>query len=464
MTYPRLLHLSTLLRLTAGLCLAVAAASAPSLYGQADPADNSAASSLDQASAFPVQSQMADTPNLGRLNENADTVTYADHSLDQGPLFFSIDATGTATSNLNDSFENQPATRGFYFDLGAPIGIHLATPVSDFAAYFRADTSFYPGHADLNHTSEIYSHLLTHQFSDITTASWSVAGGHVVTLGHYLYPVIGIGTTGVVAPTEASGLAPLTDAATTLSITHQSSERDSLSAAVTGGWFDQPTLAGAGRHGSISSRQATGGGDMQWQHALNTRELAGVELSNVYVAGLTPTGMSNFSSVKLTFGQTLTPHTSFSGGIGPLYTHSALTGAQDQNNLSYTANAGVNYQRLFGHISAGYSRVYVIGYLAPTSVANQLYLSFDRPLNSRIFLSADAQYLRNSAQQSAASYSTFGFTSRLDMYFAHDLAYHVAGSSFIQGTGTEAPGYRDNEVSLGVTYYFRSPLARAGVQ
>ncbi|HEX5234131.1 MAG TPA: hypothetical protein VFW25_02245 [Silvibacterium sp.] len=407
---------------------------------------------------------MAETPNLGRLNENADTITYTDNALTRSPLYFSIDTTGTATSNLNDSFSNQPVASGFYFDIGAPIGIHLATPVSDFGAYFRADTSFYPGHTDLNHTSEVYSHLLTHQFSDTTTASWSVAGGHVVTLGHYLSPVIGIGTTGVVATTEASGLAPLTDAATTLSMSHQFSERDSLSTAVTGGWLDQPTLAGAARGGSISNRQATGGGDMQWQHALNSRELAGIEFTNVYVAGLTPVGMSNFSSVKLTFGQTLTPHSSFTGGIGPLYTHSALTGTQDQNNFSYTANAGVDYRRSFGRITAGYSRVYVVGYLAPTSVANQLYLTFDRPLSSRLFLSADAQLLQSSAQQSGTSYSTFGFTSRLDMYMAHSLAYNISGSSFIQGTGAEEPGYRDNEVSFGVTYYFRSPLSRAGAQ
>jgi hypothetical protein len=62
------------------------------------------------------------------------------------------------------------------------------------------------------------------------------------------------------------------------------------------------------------------------------------------------------------------------------------------------------------------------------------------------------------------SYSQFGFTSRLDWYVLRSVAYHLAGSSFIQGTGASATGYHDNEISTGISYYFGNPLSRAGVE
>lgn len=446
------------------LAIAIGSSSCCALCQVAPPdeAQPGAMSTLDQATMYPVQSQLTQTPNQDSLNENASTNRYSDNALTRGPLFFSVETTGVATTNLYDSFDDQKAVGGGYLNVAVPLGVRLSTPITDFSSFFRVDSSFYPGHTDLNHTSEIYSHQLTHQLSDTTMTSWSLAGGHVVTVGHYFSPIIGIGTTGVVVPQEASGLQPLTDAATTYSISHRTSERDSLTAAATAGYIDQPAFAGSSQTGSY--RQITGGGDLQWQHALNSREIAGIEVTNVYVEGLSPAGTSNFASVKLTFGQTLTPHSSITGGVGPLYVHSDFSGASTLNNLNYTANAAFQYKRTFGQISAGYARVYEVGYLAPTSVANEMYFSFDRPLSSRIFLSAATRYLLNSGQDLGTGYSTFGLSARLDMYVARNLAYHLEGSSLIQSTEGENPGYRTNEVSTGITYSFGNPFSRAGAQ
>jgi hypothetical protein len=467
MTASRCIQLGKFTRLGQRLLLGFAISCVvPAAYSQVSPpdeADPGVMSSLDQAAMYPVQTQMAETPNLNSLNENADTVKNADNALTRGPFFFAVDTTGTVTSNLKDTFDDQPSTAGAYLTISVPVGIHLWTPVSDFGAYFKYDTNFYPGHSDLNHSSEIYSHQLIHELSDTTTTSWSLAGGHVVGIGHYLSPEIGIGTTGVVAPQEASGLQPLSDAATTYSIFHKTSERDSWTAAGTAGWIDEPVLGAAANGGTSSYREVTGGGDAQWQRALNSREIGGVEFTNVYVKGLSPSGMSNFASAKLTFAQSLTPHASFTGGIGPLFTHSALAQAPVQDDFSYTANAGVDYRRLFGHINAGYSRVYEVGYLSPTSIANELYLNYYRRLTSKFDLTADSQYLRSSTQ-SQIGYSSFGFSARLDMYITQSLDYHIEGSSFLQPKGTEAPGYHDNNFAVGVSYYFGSPLSRAGVQ
>jgi hypothetical protein len=272
-----------------------------------------------------------------------------------------------------------------------------------------------------------------------------------------------VGTTGVVAPQEATGLEPLTDAATTYSLVHQMSARDSISASGTGAWIDQPAL-GATASSSIGKYQeVTGGADVDWKRALNTRELLGIELNDVYVKGISPSGMSNFGSAKITFGQTLTPHSSVSAGAGPLLTHSGLQGTPTTNETTYTANADFRYERAFGHIDFGYERLYELGYLFPTTVASQLYCTVNRQITSKVFLTADSRFLRSPNEGTLIGYSRFAFTARLDVSLTPNLAYRIEGLSFVQGAGNEPAGYHENQLTTGLTYVFGSPSSRLGV-
>jgi len=468
MKRPYRIWTGSALPLRPGLFLTIALGiAAPWLYGQASVPDESQAgvmSALDQSTTYPIQTQMAETSNLNTVNENADTVKYSENALTRGPFFFSVETTVTGTTNLENTFDNQPSTTGAYFTVAFPLGIHLAAPTTDFSAYFRFDTNFYPGYSDLNHSSVIYSQQYIHQHSNLTTSSWSLAGGHIVTLGNYLSPVIGVGTTGVLAPQQSSGLQPLNDAATNYSIAHQMSERDTITASGMAGWIDQPSVTGIQTNEITSYRQLTGGGSVQWQRALNTREIAGVELSDVYIKGLFPSGMSNFTAAKLTFGQTLTPHSSITAGVGPLYLQSDLTGKPQLNNFTYTANVGFEYRRPFGDITGGFSRVYELGYVVPAGVANQWYFTFDHPITSKIRLAAASQYVLSPAWEGRNSYAQFVLTARLDVRLTPNLDYHVEGSSFIQDTGAPTPGYSNNQFSTGITFYFGNPLSRAGEQ
>ena len=451
--------------LCAAATIMVLLASPARLYSQQTPIDDSQAGvldNLDQSSLYPIQTQMAETSNQNRLNENADTARYTDRALRQRPFYFSIETLGVWTSNLENTYDSVPAKSGEYLRLGAPVGVHLWNARSDFNAFFRVDSSLYPGNSYLNHTSEVYSHQYIRKLSEVTTASWSLAGGHVVTLGQYLSPLIGVGSTGVVTPQQTGGLQATNDAASTLTLAHQFSERDTITASGTVGWMDQPVVAVANAPTIGAYRQVTGGGVLQWQHALNSREIAGVELNNVYVKGLTPGGDSNFASAKFTFSQTLTPHSFFTGGIGPLFLHSVVPGIPNEDDISYAANASIDYTQIIGHISAGFARVYAVGYLSPSSVANQVYATFDRPLTGRFHLTADTQYIRTSlpAQQLAGNYSQVGFTTRLDMYLTRNLIYQVGGSIFHQDATSQIPGYRYNTFSGGITYSFgRTPNA-----
>ncbi len=468
MKQPNRISIGSLWSWRASLVLSVAIGLAvPCLYGQTYSPDDSQAGlmdNLDPLSTYPVEAQMARTTNLNSLNENADAVRYYDSSLTRGPMFIALETTGAGTTNLEYTFDNVPSTAGAYFTVGVPVGLHLSTPLTDFVADFKYTSFLYPGYSDLNHSSAVYSHQMIHRFSDVTTSSWSLAGGHVVTLGQYLSPVIAVGSTGVLAPQESSGLQPLNDIATTYAVSHQTSQRDTVTASVTSGWLDQPVINFNSGNQVTRYQQVTGGGDLQWQRALNSRQVMGVELTDVYIAGISPGGSGNYGSAKFTFGQTLSPHSSITGGIGPLYTRSDVNGTSPVHEASYAGNIGFNYQRTFGSITGGFSRVYELGYIESAVVANEFYFTFDRPLNSRMLFTSAAQFVKNPALEGRNSYAQFVFTARFDMHLTHNLDYHVEGSSFIQDTGAPTPGFKDNEISSGFTFYFGSPQSRAEEQ
>ncbi len=469
MNYLRHSLIGKVHRLRAALLPVIAVGiAAPCLYGQVSPVNDSQTSvlsNLDQSTMYPIQTEMAETSNLNRLNENADTSRYTDNPFRHGPFYFSVEALGVWTTNLQNAYSNEPYSSGEYFRLGAPVGLHLTNERTDFNGFFRVDSSMYPGYNNLTHTSEVYSHQLVHQFSDITTSSWSLAGGHIETLGQYLSPVVTVGSAGVVAPQQTSGLQSTDDAATTYTLAHQMSERDTLTASGTAGWLDQPVVNASGAR-LTTYREITGGGAAQWQHALNTRETVGAEVTNVYVHGLTPTGDSNFTAAKFTFSQTLTPHSFVSGGVGPLYAHSAVTGTTTQSYVSYAANVDYTNQTRFGRISGGYSRLYAVGYLAPASVGNYLYLNFDRPLSPMFHLTADTLYLRTALpeQQTSGVYSQVGFTTRLDVHLTRYLEYQIEGDVFNQDATSLLPGYSYDNVATGFTFYFGNIETAEGVQ
>lgn len=452
------------------ICLATATAYCQVAPSGTAPSDDQTV--LDQASLDAAPSQTADTPNLNSLNENAASVQLTDGALTRRPFFFGVETSGTFTTNLFNALGNESLQSGSYFDVAIPVGLHLSSPTTNFGATFREDTAFYLGYSNLNHTSYSYSHQLDHQTSDTTKTSWSLAGGHIVTLGNYLSPVIGVGTSGVAFTPRSGGLEPLNDAATSYAITHRLSERDSVIASATAGWLDQ-SVSGQPTPGEPSSyEQATGGGDAQWQRALNSRAIVGVDVTDAYIKSISPVGDSNFTAAKMTFSQTLTPHGAVTGGIGPLYVASAQSGVKSTSTFSYTANAGFEYQSTYAHISGGYSRLYQVGYFAAANVANQLYFRFDRPLSRRIYLTVASQFMKittPTATTNAQNYSQYGFTGRLDTYLTRSLVYYVSGSAFSQGSVTtdvgRSPGYQYDEVTSGFTCYFGNPFSRpSGVQ
>lgn len=412
---------------------------------------------------YRVETLIESQPNLSEMNTNAGSVQY--HDRHSGPFNLSVETDGVFTSNLFNDFTGTKATAGEYFDVAVPVGLQFKTPTTNFGAYFRESNTFYPSYSQLNHTSQIYSQQLEHKSSDITEWDWSVAGGRIVTLNEYLPSLISIGTTGVAQAPLSNGLRPMYNAASTLAITHRLDDRDTLLASGTAGWTEEPLNYGTPTLQEPSdSREVVGAGDVQLQRAINPLQAVGVELTNIYVKGLSPQGNSNFTSVKLTFQQAFAEHGSLHMGVGPLYSHAASILYPTENDFSYTADFGIEYQTSFARMSAGYSRIFQLGYLAPATAAHQLYAVLDRPISRSMDLTVDTRYVRAIASKTygVGGYSDFGVSSRLGYHITPNTVAFLSGSTFRQGMAGTNLG--QNDLTIGLTYTFGNPLSRSGAR
>lgn len=418
---------------------------------------------MGEAPPEPVINEFEDSmPNLVDLNQSA--ATHRSHDLDLGPFNIGSELTGTYTTNIFDDYLNGSTTGGGYFDGAVPLGYTYKSDITTFGMMFRGDYARYPGHSELNHHSEIYDQSLSHQTSDITTWTWSVAGGRVVAVQDYLAPVISIGSTGVAQPSFASGLHPMYNGASTLEVIHQMSDTDAVKASVTGGWLQEPFTEGAGP--VVWNRESTGGANVAFQHALNPRQGIGFALNNVYIKGMSPVGRANFAAVEATFQQALFEHVSVHVGAGPMYGVTASTYYPATSLFTYAADASINYKAPYGNIGLEYERILQVGYLQPASPAHMLMGLYDRPLSATLTLTANAQYIRADSPGittvSAAQYSNFGFSSRLSKFVTPHLSMFIQGDVFYQGANNTELG--TNSATAGISWSLGDPFVHSGVQ
>lgn len=399
-------------------------------------------------------------PDLSTLNTNAASVQYTDRR--QGPFNLGIETDGVLTSNLLNNYTSKNLKGGEFFDISVPVGIQLKGPVTSYGAYLRPTRTIYPAYPNLNHTSVIFSQTLQHRSSDLTTWDWSAGGGRLLGLGSYLPSVISVGSTGIGQSAFSSGLQPMYNAATTLAVTHRLSDLNSVQVSGTGGWMQQPLGFDNVNNRSILSRQAAGALDVAYQHAVSATRALGLEANEVYVKGLSPVGNSNFLSLKATYSQVLIEHGTLRLGAGPLYSRSVSSRFPRNNSFSYSANASFEYQTSFARFTAGYSRIYQLGYLAPASAAHSFYGLVDRPISRLLDLTVDFRFVDVLAPRSSsqAAYTNLGSTARLSYYLTPGMTAFISGATFRQGGLGQ--NLAANNLTVGLNYTFGNPLSRSG--
>ena len=410
----------------------------------------------------PEASQRGVAPSLGDVNANADSVQYVDRQ--GGPFNLGLDLKGGWGDNLFNSSHQWQS--GEFAGFGVPVGLRRRSATMHFDANYRLDWIRYPGFPAVNDTSQVYTHQLVLSTSEITRYFWNVTGGRLTSLGQYLPASISIGSTGVseaaVGATVLANSYIVSNAATSLGFIHNTSEQDKFTGSVTGGWLEEAEQEPAPGQPRWIIRNDLGGADLQYEHDLTLRSAAGVELTNVYLRGLTPVGHEDYTVVEGTYRRDLTDHLSLRGGLGPLFSLTSNAQAKG-SDVSYAANAELNYTTPFARMDLAYARVFQLQYLQPATEAHQLSAVFDRAITSTMDLTIDTRYIRTVSDSSSLSQSNFGISARVDKHLTNNILLFASisrsqqSTPVIQGNGYS---YDRDDIFGGVSILLGNPLMR----
>jgi hypothetical protein len=238
-----------------------------------------------------------------------------------------------------------------------------------------------------------------------------------------------------------------------------------MSGTVTFGWIEQAQETATPGTPRQLLRSQVSGLDLRLDHAVDPRTKVGVELTNVYVRGLAPRGHENDTSVQASYGHTLTSHLDFRVAAGPLFSVSGGS-ATSNNNISYAANAAVDYHVAHALMGFAYARVLQLSYIQVATSANQFSASFDRELSPTIDLTLAARYVRADSSSVLQRQSTFGLSGRIDKRIAGNISLFVSGSRSQQRAPVALGNnnsYDRDEVLGGLTLLFGNSVYRRGV-
>ncbi|HWZ13462.1 MAG TPA: hypothetical protein VNX22_10020 [Acidobacteriaceae bacterium] len=414
----------------------------------------------------PVTRDTVTTPNLGNVNENADTTQYVDR--EAGPFNLGIDL----KSGYGDNLFNTPGSTqsGYYTGFGVPVGLRLRSKQTLFNANYRIDQIYYPQFSDVANTSQSLTGQLEHHASEHTSYFWNLSGGRINNFGQYLPAFIQIGNTGVAqGSVRTSGLEngyTTSNAASSLGFTHGLSERNQVFGTVTIGWVEQAQgKADPGQPRQLI-RSEVAGLDLRYDHATGPRSSIGAEVTNVYIRGLAPRGHDNYTTLSAIYRRTLTAHLDFHASAGPLFSVASGGGVGSQQNFTYAASANMDYSIAHTRIGVGYNRVLQLDYIQSAVTANQFSGMFDRELSPTIDLTIDGRYVLSDSSSALLRQSQFGVDGRINKRIAANILLFVSATRS-QQTAPSALGntnsFSRDDVSAGITVLFGNPIYSRGV-
>ena len=410
-------------------------------------------------------SQVGNSNPLQYVNANANTVQNTDHQ--QAPLHASIELRGNYTGNVFSSSQSPLADA--YFAGAAPVGYRWENDTSRFAANYRIDGYIYPGYAEVNSISQVYTQRLVHKTSEATQFSWDLSAARVNSVGQYLPAVIGVGGTGVAEPTVGQNVAQnsytTSNAVTDVGVVHRLTEKDRLTATVTGGWIEQRELIPEAGEQPEVLRSEPVGADLELDHRVTANSSLGVELTDLYLRGLAPVGHENYGVAEGTFKHKFTPYFAMEAAGGALFSRQSSDSSGSASTTGYAAHAGVDYDTNFARIAVNYSRVIQLQYQAEPTIANQVFGIFDRPISRTVDLTLLGRFIHSAAGIGEPAQSSFTLTGRLGYYVAPKVEIFVSGGRTQLDSAplpTRPLSYNQNVISAGIVYLFGPPLERQG--
>jgi hypothetical protein len=433
-----------------------------------------------QAQAVPAatwptgDTSTADQPLPGQLlgielslNQGISAITGENVSFDHFGLGFS--ASGGAETNFLGTQTNE--TTAGYGQFGIQAGLLLRSDRSRYFALYQPEYNIYPQYSEINNFAQRFYQTVTHEITERSGVAWDTTAARYLSLNQYLPQSLNIGGVGIVIPTLGAQLREdsfeITNAATTIRYRYLLSTRMTFTSSLTGGIFILIPSHVTGAGPRFTERYVTTGGDLGLDYVLTPRNAVGVEVTPIYIDGLTPGGHEVAETVQAIYQRQLGATWTARGGIGPLFIQASSPLYGNLHETSYAANASLSHSIRQSQLSVAYRRSFLVSLLSPGVAGNSVGFSAYLPIGNRWIFAGAATYAEDRGNATLGASNVFGgsgqFAYQIEPRWQIFALYSVLSSHY-SFTPTQSSGYTRNKIGAGIRFNLGNPITSGGLQ
>lgn len=402
------------------------------------------------------------------LNQGVSAIAAENESFERYGL--GLTATGGEITNFLGSQTNPKAAA--YMQFGASAGLKLRSSRTRYFALYQPQYTIYPQYTSVNNLSQSFFQSLDHAFSAHTVLSWGTTAARYLSLNEYLPQSLGIGGIGVIVPSPGQELLDtsyeLTNVATNVSLRHLMSAKTTFTATLTGAYFLLAPTYLSTVNPTFAQRFVTAGADIRVDYQWTARDAIGVELTPVYVEGLTPSGHQSAETLQGTYQRQLTSTLTASVGAGPLFVQSSSSAFGHATTNSYAVNASLNRTIRQSQFSAGYSRALLVNLLQPAVVANSFSAGAYLPRGTHWIFTGAGSYSHNAANSYYGAGHIYGGSAQASYQLTRQMQlvalYSLFSQSFTFGTPQQTSSFTRNQFGGGIQFNLGNAITRGGAQ
>jgi len=402
------------------------------------------------------------------LNQGVNAINAENQSFDRFGL--GLAASGGEQTNFLGTQTNQQSAAFAQFT--ADGGLVLRSSRTRYFLLYQPQYNWYPSFSAVNNFSQSVYQSVDHLLSDRSGIMWNTTAARFLSLNQYLPQTLGIGGIGVVVPTLGTQLLEnsfeVTNAATNLTFRYLMSPKMTFTGTATGAFFLMVPADVVGANENITERFLTTGADLRMDYQWTLRDTVGVELTPIYLYGITPTGHEAAETIQGTYQRQLTPTWTARVGAGPLFIQSSTSEYGSSQYTSYAVNGALSRQVRQSQFSGSYSRALLVNLLGPSFVADSLGASGYTPVGGHWIITESASYTRYSGSATYEAGHLLGGSAQASYQVSSQVqlfaVYSVFSEDFATTTSPSTSGFTRNQFSGGIRFNLGNPMTRGGMQ
>lgn len=400
------------------------------------------------------------------LNQGVRATNAENESFDRYGL--ALQAEGGAETNFFGTQSHQQTVG--YASFSADGAVVFRSSRSQYYLLYQPQYNIYPQYSDVNNFSQAAFGNVNHAISEHMDLSWDTTAARYLSLTQYLPQSFTIGGIGIVVPTLESELlqnsSETTNGATSLRLRYLASAKTTFSSTLTSGYF-LTVPADRTVSGLSTQRYLTSGLDMRMDYLWRPRDTVGLELTPIYVWGITPKGHDTVETLQGTYQRQLTATLSVRAAAGPLFVQSTAAGYGKLRDTSYALNASISHQTRQSQFSAGYSRAFLVNLLSPAITAHNFGVNAYLPMPKRFLFTAGGSYTHENSSGGFGGH-LYGGSAQFSYLLGANLRIYALYSVLSQDLtySLTAPNYSftQNKFGAGIRFNLGNPTTHGGVQ